>query len=68
MMNNLISSITQGFATPVRLQEVEDFFTEHPLKGAERAIAQSEEVIKNNIRWLEKNKNDIELYLEQIDK
>ena len=52
-------SITSGFTTPERHDEVERFFRDHPAPAAERSIRQSLERIRLNIAWLERNRDDL---------
>ncbi len=51
---------TESFNTVEQLQDVQDFFAEHPEAGAgERSRKQALESIQNNIRWLKDHKSDI---------
>ena len=52
-------SITGGFTTPERAQEVEAFFQAHPAPSAARTIQQSLERIRLNVRWLERNRQEL---------
>ncbi|MCH7706607.1 MAG: hypothetical protein IIB33_06130, partial [Chloroflexi bacterium] len=52
-------SIPGGFTTPEARQEVEEFFNSHPTPAATRTIQQSLERIDLNVRWLERNREDM---------
>ena len=52
-------SITSGFTSQERWEDVERFFKDHPTPAAERSIRQSLERIKLNIAWLERNRDDL---------
>ena len=54
-----LASITGGFTTPEARQEVEEFFKSHPTPSATRTIQQSLERIDLNVRWLERNRQDM---------
>jgi puromycin-sensitive aminopeptidase len=49
-------SVPGGFTTPAEKEEVEEFFTAHPVPSATRTIQQSLERIELNIKWLEHNR------------
>jgi hypothetical protein len=44
---------------------VEAFFTEHPLPGSERNVAQSVETIRLNCSWLARDGQDIANFFKQ---
>ncbi len=52
-------SITGGFTTLEREQEVGDFFQSHPAPSAARTIQQSLERIRLNAKWLERNRDEV---------
>ncbi len=52
-------SVAGGFTTPEARQEVEEFFQSHPTPAATRTIQQSLERIDLNVRWLERNREDM---------
>ena len=54
-----LASITGGFTTPEARQDVEEFFKSHPTPSATRTIQQSLERIDLNVRWLERNREDM---------
>ncbi|MEE8518852.1 MAG: M1 family metallopeptidase [Dehalococcoidia bacterium] len=54
-----IVSVTGGFTTMRRHDEVADFFEKNPAPSAARTIQQSLERIRLNVRWLEKNQATI---------
>ena len=51
--------ITGGFTTPEARRDVDEFFQAHPVPAATRTIRQSLERIDLNIRWLERNRDDL---------
>jgi len=56
-------SICGNFSTEDKLTDVETFFTEHPAPAAERTIRQALERIRLNIRWLERNLEEVATWL-----
>ena len=56
-------SITGGFTTAARGDEVERFFDTHPAPSAARTVQQSLERIRLNVRWLERNSEAIGAWL-----
>ena len=54
---------TSGFTSSERLEEVERFFRDHPTPAAERTIRQSVEKIRQNIAWLDKNRDSLANWL-----
>ncbi|MFQ6028558.1 MAG: M1 family metallopeptidase [Dehalococcoidia bacterium] len=52
-------SICSNFTTEAKQQDVESFFQEHPVPAAERTIRQSLERVRLNIKWLEKNRQEL---------
>jgi puromycin-sensitive aminopeptidase len=53
-------SITGGFTTPERREDVERFFRDHPTPEADRTIRQSLERIQLNVAWLGRNRDELE--------
>lgn len=56
-------SVAEGFASPDRAEEVEDFFRAHEAPGAKRTIRQTEERIRLNAAWLAVNREGLQAYL-----
>jgi puromycin-sensitive aminopeptidase len=56
-------SICGNFASSEKLADVETFFTEHPAPAAERTIRQALERVRLNIRWLERNREEVGAWL-----
>ena len=52
-------SITSGFTTREKAEEVERFFSDHPAPAAERSVRQSLERIRLNVAWLDRNRDDL---------
>ena len=52
-------SITSGFTTPERLEDVERFFRDNPTPSADMSIRQSLERIRLSIAWLERNAGEL---------
>ena len=52
-------SLTSGFATLEKREDVESFFEEHPTPAAERTVRQSLERIRLNVAWLERNRDEL---------
>ena len=58
-------SICGNFTTQEKLEDVEAFFSEHPAPAAERTIHQALERVRLNIRWLERNRDEVADWLNQ---
>ncbi len=56
-------SICGNFASSGKLADVETFFAEHPTPAAERTIRQALERIRLNIKWLERNREAVGVWL-----
>lgn len=59
-LGRLIPGITSRFSTPMRLQEMREFFAKYPEAGAGAAARlQALARVETNIQWLENNTKDI---------
>jgi puromycin-sensitive aminopeptidase len=56
-------SICGNFASSEKLADVEAFFSKHPAPAAERTIRQALERIRLNIKWLERNREAVAVWL-----
>tara|TARA_B100000315_G_scaffold185467_1_gene174602 strand:- start:813 stop:3425 length:2613 start_codon:yes stop_codon:yes gene_type:complete len=56
-------SICGNFASSEKLADVESFFAEHPAPAAERTIRQALERVRLNIKWLERNREAVAVWL-----
>ncbi|KAK4308314.1 hypothetical protein Pmani_019995 [Petrolisthes manimaculis] len=64
-LSNLIPSITRYFATPERLTEIEEFFSQYPDAGTGQLNReQALETVRFNIRWVESNSPVIQQWLD----
>lgn len=64
-LGRLISSITKNFATLIKLEEMEEFYTKYPETGAGTAARkQAIETVKYNILWLQRNKHQLDNWLQ----
>lgn len=52
-------SICGNFTSQENLDDVESFFADHPAPAAERTIRQALERVRLNIRWLERNREEV---------
>ena len=57
-------SVCGNFTSPESLSDVENFFAEHPVPAAERTIRQATERIRLNIKWLERNRDELAAWLD----
>ena len=57
-------SMCGNFTSTEKLADVETFFTEHPVPAADRTIRQAVERIRLNIKWLERNQDDLAAWLD----
>ncbi|XP_030559529.1 glutamyl aminopeptidase-like [Drosophila novamexicana] len=63
-LGKLITSITSRFASEIKLDEVQEFYTKYPDSGAGASSRQQAvETIKYNINWLKENSDDIASWL-----
>ena len=53
-----------NFTSQEGLDDVETFFAEHPVPAADRTIRQAVERIRLNIKWLERNQNELAAWLD----
>jgi len=66
LLSRLVKSCCEDFLCEERAREVEQFFTEHPLPGSERNVAQAVETIRLNTAWLGRDQADIANFFKQI--
>ncbi|MSQ14321.1 MAG: M1 family peptidase [Dehalococcoidia bacterium] len=66
-ITNLVG-FTGGFSTAERAADVEEFFKAHPTPAATRSVQQSLERIRLNVKWLERNKDDLASWLPGRDR
>lgn len=67
-LGRMIPGIVHFFNTPFQLQEVESFFSRHPIAGAgERGRSQALDQIRANIAWMDRNIADIGHWLDNQD-
>ena len=57
-------SVCGNFTSTESLSDVENFFAEHPVPAAERTIRQATERIRLNIKWLERNRDELAGWLD----
>ncbi|KAK3697161.1 hypothetical protein QZH41_003548 [Actinostola sp. cb2023] len=63
----LISAVTSSFASDYQLNELIAFNEKHKDGGSgSRAMQQSVESVKANIKWLKENEKDVEVWLEKF--
>ncbi len=64
-ITRVLQETTSGFITTEDLADVEKFFGEHKVPGAERAMAQSLEEIRSNISWRARDLENIREWFAQ---
>ncbi|XP_057336106.1 endoplasmic reticulum aminopeptidase 2-like isoform X2 [Microplitis mediator] len=62
-MGTLISTVTSQFFTEYDYQEVSQFFSDVDVGSGQRALEQSLETIRFNIRWVKENADTIDQWL-----
>jgi puromycin-sensitive aminopeptidase len=62
LMTRLLE-VTAGFTKEEELKDVSAFFKTHRFPGADRTMKQSLEMIKSNIAWLNRDREDIKQWL-----
>lgn len=68
-LGSLIPSITKTFATETRLEEMKAFFAKYPEAGAGAMNrAKALETVSNNIKWLAKNREKLDNWLNTHEK
>ncbi len=58
-----LDGIASGFVSRKELEDVETFFKTHKLEGASRTMKQIVETVRTNIKWLERDNEDIKNWL-----
>lgn len=66
MLTRIIEGATQGFRTESEAKDVQSFFKTHPIKGGQRAIQQSLEVVRANARWTARDRADLAAWLSKV--
>jgi len=65
LLSRLVKSCCSDFLCEERAMEVEKFFTDHPLAGSERNVAQAVETIRLNTAWLNRDQGDMANFFKQ---
>ncbi|KAF7991209.1 hypothetical protein HCN44_002771 [Aphidius gifuensis] len=64
-LGQLVPGITSKFATELKLNEVKEFFNKYPEAGAGKSYRiMALETISNNIKWVKKNSDKLEKWLD----
>lgn len=63
LITKLCKSVTEVFATPEDLADVQQFFKANPVPAAQRSIQQAVESIQVNISWLGRNQDTLKSFL-----
>lgn len=66
LLARLVKCLTENFASEERAQEVETFFKDKDISGAERTLSQSIETIRLNATWLQRDLPNITDYLDRV--
>jgi len=65
LLSRLVKSCCSDFLCEERAMEVEKFFTDHPLPGSERNVAQAVETVRMNTAWLTRDQGDMINFFKQ---
>lgn len=66
-LGRLIPSITNSFATDLKLKELQAFFEKYPDAGSGKtARATALETVGNNIKWVQRNSEKLENWLDSV--
>ena len=65
MLGSMVSIMTSSFSQPEQLKRVQDFFADKNTKGYDQALAQSQDVIRSKIAWLERDREDVASWLRE---
>lgn len=65
LLSHLVKSCSERFLKESAAAEVEKFFSDNPLPGSERNVAQSVETIRLQAAWLERDGEDIANFFKQ---
>jgi puromycin-sensitive aminopeptidase len=63
LLNRLVKGVSSVFASEAKAQEIAKFFEANPCPSANRALDQALEIIRNNEKWLARDKDAIRAYL-----
>ena len=62
-ISRVVRGVTEGFKDRSDLARVEAFFKTHSMPGLDRAMQISLQMIKSNMKWLNRNLRDVESWL-----
>lgn len=65
VLPSLIKSVLSKFSSLDRIKEIQDFFSKHKLKGAQRSIQQSIEMIRINHNFVNYNEKDLKEFFKK---
>lgn len=63
MLDSVVSMCTSGFSSQANLDRVQQFFEGRDTKGFDQALAQSCDSIKAKIAWLERDREDVRVWV-----
>jgi aminopeptidase N len=64
---NRVIAIPAGFTTGAELADAQDFFRRNRVAGTERAVAKTLEMARSNIRWLERDRANLNSFFARAD-
>ncbi|CAK7268956.1 Aminopeptidase 2 mitochondrial [Sporothrix epigloea] len=65
MLGSMVSISTSGFSKPEQLARIDAFFADKNTKGYDQALAQSKDMIRSKITWLERDREDVANWLRE---
>lgn len=66
LMCRLVKSVTENFISLEHANELEKYFLENNILGAERTVQQSIETIRQNAAFLERNRVQLKAYFDSL--
>ncbi|KAL8843539.1 MAG: hypothetical protein Q9170_000043 [Blastenia crenularia] len=63
MLSNVVQLCTSGFTTEKQLKEVQAWFEGRSTKGFDRALEQSCDAVRAKVKWLARDKEDVQEWL-----
>lgn len=67
MLGSVVSICTSSFTSEAQMKSIEDFFAKKSTKGFDQALAQSLDAIRAKASWIERDREDVKIWLKEQD-
>lgn len=65
MLGSVVQIVTNNFTSKEAIEDIQKFFGERSTKGFDQGLAQSLDGIRAKVAWLERDREDVMVWLEK---